>query len=533
MIKYNKELRRGKVWSPTATKPPTKLSQTQTRNSTMPEGVGTLADALLDDLDDLSDVEETNINDESNPPDEEYDAASANNNTFLKGEDTTSTSTGTSDKPPAVSFDWWPRDQKQLLDHRKLDQFLQTIRYSERQHSYLVESNKFLVAANADVQVASMALADAYHPKFPELEELLPDPMQYYQAVKVIGNASDLASKQINDSLNTFLSSHQIITISVAQSTTSGRWLTPPEVDRIQQISHYLDETSNIIQELQLYVESFMTELAPNMVELIGATTAAKLLSLTGGLQELSKIPSCNLQVLGQTKQRVFNKDTPPHQGILAQCDLVQQLPKSFRQKGLKTVAAKLALAIRCDCVNAQHGRRNDNSQGKLFKSQIVGKFQKLLEPDAAPVLKALPKPDLSTKKRRGGKRMRRLKARYEETALMKQANTRAFSSAVGEYGDDAMGKTMGLLDTANVGNNRTGEKKKMSYANTKASRKRARQQASAANRNSSGLASSVVFTQTQGMQLVDPDAQKRRVQEANRKWFNDSSGFQSALPKK
>jgi hypothetical protein len=37
-------------------------------------------------------------------------------------------------------------------------------------------------------------------------------------------------------------------------------------------------------------------------------------------------------------------------------------------------------------------------------------------------------RPDLTIKKRRGGKRMRRLKERFEETAMMKQANTRAFS---------------------------------------------------------------------------------------------------------
>ena len=33
--------------------------------------------------------------------------------------------------------------------------------------------------------------------------------------------------------------------------------------------------------------------------------------------------------------------------------------------------------------------------------------------------------------------------------------------------------------------------------------------------------------------ELVNPDANKERVKEANRKWFNDNAGFQSALPKK
>lgn len=127
---------------------------------------------------------------------------------------------------------------------------------------------------------------------------------------------------------------------------------------------------------------------------------------------------------------------------------------------------------------------------------------------------------------------MRRWKERFEETALMKQANTRAFSSQQGEYGDDAMGITMGLLDTADSGGaiRRVTEKRKMGQANTKASRKRAAQMAQQA-KNKDGLASSVVFTQSTGMELINPEANRDRVRQANEKWFSEHSGFQSAKP--
>jgi U4/U6 small nuclear ribonucleoprotein PRP31 len=128
---------------------------------------------------------------------------------------------------------------------------------------------------------------------------------------------------------------------------------------------------------------------------------------------------------------------------------------------------------------------------------------------------------------------MRRLKERFEETAMMKQANTRAFSSQQGEYGDDAMGMTMGLLDTADSGGaiRKVSEKRKMRQANTKASRKRALTLAQQA-KNKDGLASSVVFTQSSHMELVNPDANKDRVRDANQKWFQENAGFHSALPK-
>jgi U4/U6 small nuclear ribonucleoprotein PRP31 len=137
----------------------------------------------------------------------------------------------------------------------------------------------------------------------------------------------------------------------------------------------------------------------------------------------------------------------------------------------------------------------------------------------------------LTTKKRRGGRRIRRLKERFEETEMMKQANKRAFSVEAGEYGDDAMGLTLGMLSSKEGGAMRnTVEKKKMRQANTKASRKRAIQMSSGA---SNGLASSMVFTPVQGLELVNPDAQKEKVREANNKWFQHTAGFQSALPKK
>ena len=49
------------------------------------------------------------------------------------------------------------------------------------------------------------------------------------------------------------------------------------------------------------------------------------------------------------------------------------------------------------------------------------------------------------------------------------------------------------------------------------------------------GMASSLVFTPTQGIELINPMAAQERakkVEEANKKWFSQNSGFASAIPK-
>lgn len=47
------------------------------------------------------------------------------------------------------------------------------------------------------------------------------------------------------------------------------------------------------------------------------------------------------------------------------------------------------------------------------------------------------------------------------------------------------------------------------------------------------GLSSSLVFTPVQGMELCNPQAALDKVKEANKKWFDSSSGFVSAMPNK
>lgn len=51
------------------------------------------------------------------------------------------------------------------------------------------------------------------------------------------------------------------------------------------------------------YVESRMTFIAPNLSMIVGASTAAKILGAAGGLIKLSKIPACNVILLGSQKK--------------------------------------------------------------------------------------------------------------------------------------------------------------------------------------------------------------------------------------
>lgn len=94
-----------------------------------------------------------------------------------------------------------------------------------------------------------------------------------------------------------------------------------------------------------------------------------------------------------------------------------------MRRKAARLVAAKSALAARVD---ASH-QSSDGRIGKNLREEIEKKLDKLQEPPPVKSIKALPKPVDPPKKRRGGKRVRKMKERYAVTEMRKQANRITF----------------------------------------------------------------------------------------------------------
>lgn len=76
---------------------------------------------------------------------------------------------------------------------------------------------------------------------------------------------------------------------------------------------------------------------------------AAQLLGIAGGLRALSKIPACNIEVLGK-KERVLagysGTAALAHVGIIYQCELVQTAPPALRRKAAGLVANKCVACV-------------------------------------------------------------------------------------------------------------------------------------------------------------------------------------------
>jgi U4/U6 small nuclear ribonucleoprotein PRP31 len=200
--------------------------------------------ALLGDFDDLSDVEERNDTQIEENEVKETPITSGNGKQENWGSNTLTTIA-----------------KRRLLDDANLQAHLEALRNSdsskpvsaearkrqeEEEHQLILQSNKHLSNLANELARAHSDLCAAYKAKFPELEELIVDPIKYKSAVHVIGNAMDLTT--VSEGLNEFLSSNQIITISVAGSTTSGRTLLADELLAVDACTTYMEDLAEVQQ---------------------------------------------------------------------------------------------------------------------------------------------------------------------------------------------------------------------------------------------------------------------------------------------
>lgn len=204
---------------------------------------------------------------------------------------------------------------------------------SDPEYKLILSSNKIIQEIDEEIIGTQRYVTEIYSKKFPELDSLISNKIDYIKTVKRIGNEMDMTLVELSD----LLPSATVMIVSVTGSTTPGQPLNPND---LQECYKGCEEVMNLVSDktkVLKFVESRMSRIAPNLSHLIGARVAAQLVGLAGGLIALSKIPACNIQVIGQEKRNLSgfsNAAAMPHIGVLHYCDLVQSCPPNLRRKG-------------------------------------------------------------------------------------------------------------------------------------------------------------------------------------------------------
>jgi len=390
------------------------------------------------------------------------------------------------------------------------------------EYKLIVESNRIVMEIGEEINVIHKFIRDHYASKFPELEQLVPNPMDYARVVQRIANHTDLSSVELSD----LLPAASLMVVQLTASITAGKPLPDDKLAMVLKACEAALKHDDSRNQILAYVESRMNFVAPNLSAIVGSAIAARLVGIAGGLNALSRMPANNIQVLGIKRKALAGFSTATtirHVGFINDCDIVKKTPQSLKVKACRLVAAKCTLAARADC----YGESTDAALGTKFRIEIQKRIEKLQEPPPAKQVKALPAPDDAPRKKRGGRRMRKLKERYATSELRKHENRMAFGVAEDEAGLE--GKGLGMIGHSKV---------RITVSDRKINKKLAADRAKMGSSSSvavrsggSGLATSLAFTPIQGFELEDPSAAKKRVEEANKRYFSTTGTFTQVGP--
>ncbi|XP_043190390.1 U4/U6 small nuclear ribonucleoprotein Prp31-like [Amphibalanus amphitrite] len=400
---------------------------------------------------------------------------------------------------------------------------------ADPEYRLIVQVNQMAAEFDTEIGIIHKYCKDLYGRRFPELDSLVVGPLDYMMTARELAN--DLERVKNNDQLQQILTQATIMVVSVTASTTQGEPLPEADLARLMEACDLALELNRQKLRIYEYIESRMTFIAPNLSSVVGAATAAKLMGAAGGLTALSKMPACNIMLVGAEKRTLsgFSQaNVLPHTGFIYYSPIVQDLPPDLRRKTARVVSAKVALAARVDSFH----ECPSGHVGRGLRDEIERKLDKMQEPPPVKAVKPLPAPIDMPGKRRGGKRVRKMKERYAVTEMRKQANRMTF----GEIEDDAYQQDLGYT-RGNIGKGGTGriraaqidEKTKVRISKT-LQKSLQRQQnyggTTTVKKQVAGTASSVAFTPLQGLEIVNPQAAEKKVSEDNARYFSSVAAF-------
>ncbi|CAA0387687.1 unnamed protein product [Arabidopsis thaliana] len=389
------------------------------------------------------------------------------------------------------------------------------------EYKLIVDCNKLSVDIEDEIVIVHNFIKEKYKLRFQELESLVHHPIQYACVVKKISNETDLT---LVDLAGLDLTPAIIMAVSLTALTTKGSALPEDVLQKVLEACDRALDLDSARKKVLEFVESKMGSIAPNLSAIVGSAVAAKLMGTAGGLSALAKMPACNVQVLGHKRKNLAGFSSATSQsrvGYLEQTEIFQSTPPGLEARAGRLVAAKSTLAARVDAT------REDplGISGKAFREEIRKKIDKWQEPPPARQPKPLPVPHSEPKKRRGGRRLIKLKARYQVTDMRKLANRTAFGTPEESSLGDGLREGYGMLGQAGSKRLRVSSVQSKLKINAKVAKKlKERQYAGGA--TTSGFTSSLAFTSMQGIELCNPQQALRLGSGAQSTYFSESGTF-------
>ena len=172
-----------------------------------------------------------------------------------------------------------------------------------------------------------------------------------------------------------------------------------------------LYESKNTLEE---YIQEKVHDVAPNLYDVAGANLAAKLIAHCNGLENLAKLPSSTVQIIGAEKavfRHLKTGEKPPKHGLIFQHPAIRGSNWWHRGKLARAVAGKITIAARRDAFTGEY------SPG--LREQLDKRVEKIKKDNPFPERKNK-KSDTGKKKDGKSKKDKRKKPKRNKRKLKK-----------------------------------------------------------------------------------------------------------------
>ncbi|MDY6770383.1 MAG: hypothetical protein SV186_00325 [Candidatus Nanohaloarchaea archaeon] len=144
----------------------------------------------------------------------------------------------------------------------------------------------------------------------------------------------------------------------------------------LQQYAERVMQNRRQRDEIETYVKNLAEKIAPNLAAVLGKLLAARMIALAGSLEDLAKMPSSTIQVLGAEKalfRHMRGEGSAPKHGILFMHTKVRGLPDNKRGTMSRFIANKASIAARLDHFDGDY-------KGDELKQEISERYQEVTD---------------------------------------------------------------------------------------------------------------------------------------------------------
>ncbi len=253
------------------------------------------------------------------------------------------------------------------------------------------------------INLLVMRLREWYSLHHPSLSRLVEDQEQFARILNNCTGKSAITKECIESAGVSPANAEQIMN---ALTGDIGAEFAESDLLAIGGLAKTVDDLYKMRTELEEYVNSMMSTIAPNVSALAGPLIGARLISLAGSLKELAQKPSSTVQVYGAEKALFRSLKTgadPPKHGIIYRVAEVNTAPYWQRGKIARSLAGKLSIAARIDAYS-------EKNLGEKLREEFMSRVEEIRRQNPkAPPPKPRPPPTMKKKHSgRGGRPKRR-----------------------------------------------------------------------------------------------------------------------------